>query len=330
MTAAGAYQGPPELTWHRMLTDWHADPALLITLALLTAAYLVAVRRTRRRGHRWPWSRSAALTATLASLLLATESFIGAYADILFWVRAVQLTALFMVVPLFLALVRPLTLVGTLLPPAGAARARRALHSRPARLLAHPATGAVLFMGLPWVVFFTGWLPAMLRSPATDIASGTLLIAVGFLYYWSRLQHDPVPTAYSPVVSLFLAFAEILLNAVLGLCLIYAMGVGIAADYYTALARPWGRPLSEDIQVGGGAYWILGHAVGVPFLALVFRQARRHDRRTAATIDTHLAAHVPEGASPDHMRPWWETDPAVAHLGLNTPSTGTAAGTGHK
>lgn len=29
------------------------------------------------------------------------------------------------------------------------------------------------------------------------------------------------------------------------------------------------------------------------------------------------------------MRPWWETDPAVAHLGLNTPrSNGSTEGKG--
>ncbi|WP_432048927.1 cytochrome c oxidase assembly protein [Streptomyces asiaticus] len=178
-------------------------------------------------------------------------------------------------------------------------------------------------MGLPWVVLFTGWLPAMLQSRAVDTASGVLLIAVGFLYYWSRLQLDPVPSRYSPVVSRFLAFAEVLLNAVLGLCLIYAMGVGIAHDYYVALNRPWGMSLFLDEQTGGSAYWVLGHAIGVPYLVTVFRQARHHDQRAAAAIDATLdrqtAARPDTDPSGGMMRPWWETDPAVAHLGLNTP-----------
>ncbi|MEU9651717.1 cytochrome c oxidase assembly protein [Streptomyces sp. NPDC048110] len=323
MTPDSGYHGPPELTVSRMLTTWHPDPALLLVLAVITAAYLTAVIAARRRGHPWPLRRSAAFAATLASTALVTVSFVGVYADVLFWVRAVQLTALFMIVPLFAALTRPLTLAAALVPARHVRQARSALRSRPVRALAHPATGAVLFMGLPWVVFFTDWLPAMLQSRAVDITSGVLLVAVGFLYYWSRLQLDPVPSRYSPVVSLFLAFAEVLLNAVLGLCLIYAMGAGIAHDYYAALDRPWGMSRSLDEQTGGGAYWVLGHAIGVPYLVIVFRQARRHDQRTAAAIDAALDQHTPRtdaGDTSEMMRPWWETDPAVAHLGLNTPN----------
>ncbi|MEU7404716.1 cytochrome c oxidase assembly protein [Streptomyces sp. NPDC044948] len=325
MTPDAGYHGPPELTVSRMLTTWHPDPAPLLAFAVITAVYVTAVVDARRRGHPWPLRRSAAFAATLVSTALVTVSFIGVYADTLFWVRAVQLTALFMIVPLFAALIRPLTLAAALLPARHTARARSAFRSRPVRALAHPATGAVLFMGLPWAVFFTGWLPAMLQNRAVDIASGLLLVAVGFLYYWSRLQLDPVPSRYSPMVSLFLAFAEVLLNAVLGLCLIYAMGAGIAHDYYTALNRPWGMSLSLDEQTGGGAYWVLGHAIGVPYLAIVFRQARRHDQRTAAaidaTLDRHTAVRATEADTGEMMRPWWETDPAVAHLGLNTPRT---------
>ncbi|MGQ4368949.1 cytochrome c oxidase assembly protein [Streptomyces violaceoruber] len=323
MTPDAGYHGPPELTVSRMLTTWHANPALLLAFAVITAAYITAVITTRRHGHPWPLRRSTAFAATLASTALVTMSFIGTYADTLFWVRAVQLTALFMIVPLFAALTRPLTLAAILLPARHTTQARKIFRSRPIQALAHPATGAVLFMGLPWVVFFTGWLPAMLQSTVVDTASGLLLIAVGFLYYWSRLQLDPVPSRYSPMVSLFLAFAEVLLNAVLGLCLIYAMGADIARDYYAALNRPWGMPLSLDEQTGGGAYWVLGHAIGVPYLVIVFRQARRHDQRTAdaidAALDRHTTSHTGEDDRGEMMRPWWETDPAVAHLGLNTP-----------
>ncbi|ALV39202.1 hypothetical protein AS200_44675 (plasmid) [Streptomyces sp. CdTB01] len=55
--------------------------------------------------------RTAAFAATLASTALVSASFIGTYADTLFWVRAVQLTAAFMIIPMFAALSRPLTLI---------------------------------------------------------------------------------------------------------------------------------------------------------------------------------------------------------------------------
>ncbi|MFR0352274.1 cytochrome c oxidase assembly protein [Streptomyces sediminimaris] len=320
LATASAYHGPPELTYHRALTDWHVEPALLVLLAAAAVAYSAAVRATRRRGRAVPVRRHVALAACLATVAVATASFLGQYADTLFWVRSVQLTVFFMIAPPFLALARPLSLAAAVLPAPARARGRRALRSRPARALAHPASGALLFMGLPWAVFFTGWLPAMLRDQAVDTATGVLLFAIGFVYYWSRLQLDPVPSRFSPVVSLFIAFAEVLLNAVLGLCLIYAVGAGIAHGYYAALGRPWGPSLSLDEQTGGGAYWVLGHFIGVPYLVIVFRQARHHDRRAARAIDASIDARTPDGTDADHMRPWWETDPAVAHLGLNTPA----------
>jgi hypothetical protein len=97
----------------------------------------------------------------------------------------------------------------------------------------------------------------------------------------------------------------------------------IAGSFYRALARPWGPSLRTDQIVGGGALWILGDLVGLPFLAAQLIQMIREDEQEAAQVDAELdaseqraAQQAADGAAPDELartapesRPWWEDDP---------------------
>jgi hypothetical protein len=79
--------------------------------------------------------------------------------------------------------------------------------------------------------------------------------------------------------------------------------------------------------VGGGALWILGDLIGLPFLAAALIAMIREDEEEAAQVDAELdateraaasgAAAVPAGGPvPGELaraaaegRPWWESDP---------------------
>jgi hypothetical protein len=85
--------------------------------------------------------------------------------------------------------------------------------------------------------------------------------------------------------------------------------------------------------IGGGALWILGDIIGLPFLAAALIAMIREDEEEAAQVDAELdageraaasgAAAVPAGGPvPDggpvpadlagaaaEGRPWWESDP---------------------
>ena len=46
--SASGYEGPPELTLTRALTEWTLDPWMLALILLLGGAYLAGVRHVRR------------------------------------------------------------------------------------------------------------------------------------------------------------------------------------------------------------------------------------------------------------------------------------------
>jgi cytochrome c oxidase assembly factor CtaG len=259
---------------------------------------------------------------------------------VLFWPRAVQNVFLLLVAPLFLALGRPLSLLIAAWPRAGA-RAGAVVHSRAARILTFPAITAMVLVITPFLLYFTGWYEASLRSGGVRELTYLALVAPGLVFFWTLLRVDPVPKAYPYLVSLWVTGAEVVGDAVLGLAIIADQHL-IAGSYYQALARPWGPTLRADQVIGGGALWILGDIVGLPFLAAQLIAMIREDEQEAAQIDAALdagarqiaaqdvsgEAAVPhqgaepvaeaagEAAVPEEMaravaegKPWWESDP---------------------
>ena len=317
---AGAYSGPPELTVTRAITSWTLDiPVLLVVLAA-GGCYLAGVRRVRRGGQRWPAAWVVAfLAGGTGALVIATMSFLGVYQSVLFWPRAVQNVLLLLVAPLFLALGRPLSLLIAAWPRLGS-RAEAAVHSRAARILTFPAVTALVLVIVPFLLYFTGWYEAGLRSDAVRELTYLALLAPGVVFFWTLLRVDPVPKAYPYLVSLWVTGAEVVGDAVLGLAIIADEHL-IAGSFYQALGRPWGPSLRTDQVVGGGALWILGDLVGLPFLAAMLIQMIREDEQEAAQVDAELDASEQRAAEHDGVapgelartaadgRPWWENDP---------------------
>ena len=83
------------------------------------------------RGDRWPLGRTLSfVVAGMGALFFATSSGLGAYDTTLLSVHMVQHMVLSMVVPLFLALGAPVTLMLRTLPPRPRRWLLALLHSR--------------------------------------------------------------------------------------------------------------------------------------------------------------------------------------------------------
>ncbi len=326
-----AYSGPPALQNSSYLTQWTLNPWVLAVVVAGAALYLVGVRRHKAAGGQWQRSQTAFFLAGLALFAFVSMSFLGAYERILFWPRAVQNTLLIMVVPMLLALGAPLTLLLENCSESLRERINRALHSRPARILAFPATVSIVFMSTPFLVYLTPWFQAAMRSDFQNEVLRFLLVAVGYYYYWMRLRIDPVPHEYPHLVSVWITFAEAVTDGALGIILMWSSYTA-AQDYYTALGRPLGMTLHQDQVIGGGAIWVIGDLAGLPFIGALWRRMFREDRQEAAVVDTLLDAlevvqHAPgaQGADEEelpegHLRPWWETDPRFSNrYGLPSP-----------
>jgi cytochrome c oxidase assembly factor CtaG len=317
-----SYHGPPALTLSRALTEWTLDPWVLGIAVLLGGLYLYGVRRVRRSGTPWPLGRTVAFCGLgLGFVVIATMSWVGVYQPVLFYARSVQTILLLLVVPLFLALGRPLTLVIAVQPGLGR-RIEAGIRSRAAKILTFPAITTMVLVLVPFVLYFSPWYAAGFHSVAVRELTHLALLVPGFVFFWTLLRVDPVPKAYPYLVSLWITGTEVVGDAVLGLAVIADHSL-IAGGYYHALARPWGPSLVTDQVLGGGTLWILGDIVGLPFLAAQLIQMIREDEADAVVIDAELdardaarAAQVDgggeeaEGTSED--RPWWESDPRFA------------------
>ena len=313
------YHGPPELTLTRALTQWTLDPWVLALVLLLGGGYLAAMRRVRRDGAQaWPAARPIwFLGLGLGPLVLATMSWIGVYQSVLFYARATQTVLLVLVVPLFLALGRPLTLVIAAFPGPGL-RIERAIRSRVAKVVTFPAVTTFALVIVPFVMYFSPWYEAAFHSTAIRELTYLALMTPGFAFFWTLLRVDPVPKAYSYAVSMWITGAEVIGDAVLGLAIIADNGL-IGAAWYHTLARPWGPSLRSDQVIGGGVLWVLGDLVGLPFLAAQLIQLIREDESDAAKIDAELdardalaATSIGSGPAPAESGDdglWWETDP---------------------
>jgi cytochrome c oxidase assembly factor CtaG len=318
------YHGPPELTVQRAFTEWTFDPWAAGFVLLLGGLYLAGVRRARRSGTAWPAGRTVAFCGLgLGFCVIATMSWVGVYASVLFYVRSVQTVLMLLLIPLFLTLGRPLTLVIASLQRLGP-RIRAGIGSRAARIATFPAITTMVLVLVPFFVYFTPWYAAGFHSGSVRELTHLALLTPGFVFFWTLLRLDPVPKAYPYLVSLWVTGAEVVGDAVLGLAVIADQSL-IAGAYYHALARPWGPSLATDQVLGGGTLWILGDIVGLPFLAAQLIAMMREDEAEAKVIDAELDARDAQGASGEAERPavssaadapaagqadrpWWESD----------------------
>jgi cytochrome c oxidase assembly factor CtaG len=282
---ASGYQGPPELTVTRALTEWTLDPWMLALIVLLGGGYLLGVRRVQA----WSVARPIWFCGLgLGFLVIATMSWVGVYQSVLFYARAVQTVLLVLVVPLFLALGRPVTLAAAVFPRAGA-RLEAVIRSRPAKILTFPAITTLALVGVPFVMYFTSWYTAVFHSTTVRELTFLVLMVPGYVFFWTLLRVDPVPKEYPYAVSMWITGAEVIGDAFFGIAVIAYQSI-IGAAWYHAVARPWGPSLATDQVIGGGVLWILGDLVGLPFLAAQLIHMMREDESDAARIDAELDA----------------------------------------
>lgn len=348
---ATAYSGPPKLTLSSAFTQWRLDVPMLVLILLLAAWYLASVRKVRRNGGQWGIGRTVAfIVIGLGFWVIATMAWPGAYDSVLFYARATQTVLLIILVPMFLAVGKPLTLLIEAYPRVGRP-VEKAVRSRVAKVVMFPAVTTVVVVAVPMVMYFTSWYTAVFASGTVRNLTYLILIAPGYLFFWTLLNIDPVPREYPHGIGLWIATGEVVGDALFGLAVI-ADQTMLGAAHYHAVGYPYGPSLATSQVIGGGIIWILGDIVGLPFIGFQLVQMMRADKQEAAEIDAELDARdaaraaaraararqadgaavtdgsqVPAGsdtvpsavsqAAPERddadndERPWWETDPRL-------------------
>lgn len=284
--------------------------ASVVLIALTVATYWWGVRKARANGCGVGEGRAWCFVAGIAMWSMATMSAIAVYAPVLFWVRALQVLLLLFLVPMLIALSTPLTVLRRALDPSGQERFDRVLDTPLARVVAHPLTTSVAMLATPWLLYLTPWYAAALERRTAGFVTEILLLAVGFGYFYARLQADPVPRRYSQMLSMVISVVETIGDGLLGIVL--WLGPLVAVAYYQEVGRDWGPSTRVDQSIGAGILWILGDILGLPFLMLLLRALADDDKVRAVQVDAELDLVedvAPERAAESTL--WWKDDPQL-------------------
>ncbi len=299
------YAAISPLTAGSALSAWKFEPIVTVLVLLIGGAYLYGVRKV----GSWPVARTVLFVGFgLGSWVLMTMSVFGVYDTTLFWIRAVQSVILLMVTPLFLALGMPLRLLMTAVRPETATKLRAFGHGMVAKAVTFPAVISIFLLLTPFAFFYSPWFDAALRGGLVNDLTHVWFVGVGWAYYWTRLQVDPVPKMYFALVSIGITFAEVIFDGGLGLLLIFGHDIVGLAHYQEV--RSWGPDPHTDQISGGTAFWIIGDLSGLPFLGALFRKMIKDDEKQSVEVDRQLDALEPAQEVDDDgmQRPWWETE----------------------
>jgi cytochrome c oxidase assembly factor CtaG len=286
---ATAYSGPPKLTLVRSFTEWRVDVPMLVVILLVLAWYLVSVRKVKQGGGEWGTGRTFAFVVLgLGFWVIAVMAWPGVYESALFYARATQTVVLTLLAPLFLTMGKPLTLIIEAYPRIGRPL-EKAIHSRVAKVVTFPAITTLLLVAVPMTMYFTTWYLHFFYSGTVREFTYLILMVPGLVFFWTLLRVDPVPKAYPYGVAMWITAAEVVGDAFFGIAII-ADQTMIGAGHYHAFGYPFGPTLGTSQVLGGGIIWILGDAVGLPFLAVQLIQMMRQDKQEAEEIDAELDA----------------------------------------
>jgi cytochrome c oxidase assembly factor CtaG len=293
------------LTLSVALTTFHLDIGAAALVVVACFAYCWALRRCDVKNRRYLWWFAIGIALVIA----ATMSAVAIYATVLFWVRALQVLILLYVAPFFLAMARPVTVVTHGFGITD--RTQRLLATAPSRVVLHPATTSAAMLATPWLLYLTPWYTTALRHEAVGYATDAMLLAIGFVYFYARLQTDPVPRRYTQLISLVISIVESLGDGLLGIVL--WLGPLIAVDYYTHIGRQWGPSMRVDQSIGAGVLWILGDVLGVGFIVVLMRLFAADEKGHALVVDAELDRAESETAADTAAGSglWWESDPQM-------------------
>ncbi len=271
-----------------LLVPGGADVGSLVLVLALGFGYAVGVRRLGRRGRRWSRGRSVAFAGGIALVAVATQSGLARYDGVLFSAHSAQHVLLGMVGPALLALGAPVTLALQASARPTQQVLLRVLHSRPARVLAHPVVAWLLFGGT-LVALYAG--PLLELSLRNELVHGILhvhFLAAGALFCWTAIGADPNPHRLHPGARVGFVFLAVPLHAILGISLL-STGSLLAGGFYAEAPPPWLDDVLADQRLGAGILWAAGELFGLVLTGIALLRwvgaEERAGRRADAVLD---------------------------------------------
>lgn len=299
------YELPGEPSIWNLISFWRFDLIGGTAAVVGAALYLAGVVRLKRRGDTWPVGRTIGWLLGCFTLLWSTSSAMGAYGQAMFSMHMIEHMLLAMLVPIFLVLGGPVTLLLRALPAAGPddpPGVREAVvgfvHSPITKFLTHPLIVLPLFIASFYILYFTNLFDVMISSHPGHLFMEVHFVLTGYLYYWVIIGVDPSSRHLTHPIKLALVVAAMPFHAFFGLALMSSHQL-LGSDFYQRLAVDWVPDLLANQKLGGAIGWGFTEIpLVIVMLALMAqwarndeRQAKREARKAELTHDADLVAY---------------------------------------
>jgi cytochrome c oxidase assembly factor CtaG len=271
----------PRYGWHAVLTVWQFAPVVTAAVALAAGLYAWGMVRVARRhpARPWPSWRAAMFGGGLAVVVVATQSGIGAYDDVLFWDHMIQHLLLIMVAPPLLVAGEPITLLLHASRNPVHDLAMRAVRSPVATFLTWPPFTCAAYAAVIVVSHLTSAAGLVAVNQAAHNAEHALFLVVGYLFFLPLVGREPVRWRLSYPTRLLILFLTMPVDTFTGVVLGYS---GAGAPGVPAGPRPpWAPSPVQDLHIGGAVMWIAGDSIMFAMMMLVFLAWSRDERPAA-------------------------------------------------
>ncbi len=268
----------PPFSLAEVVSRWQFAPVVTGFVVVAAGLYLWGVLRVRRRhpARPWPLYRTALFLGGLAVIVIATQSGIGSYDDVLFYDHMVQHLLLLMVAPPLLVVGQPATLLLHASRNPLHTWAKKLLRSRVLAAITWPPFGVALYVAVIVGTHLTGFMNLVESNGTVHDAEHVLYLAAGYLYFLPLIGREPIRWRVSYPTRIFLLFIAMPVDAFTGLIL-----GSENSNPFPALAkqRPtWAPNPISDVHIGGAVMWVGGAGIMFALVMAVFFAWSREKR----------------------------------------------------
>jgi len=261
-----------------VFTHWQFAPVVTGVVALLAGLYGWGVIRVARRhpARPWPTWRTGMFGSGLLVLVLATESGVGTYDDLLFYDHMIQHLLLLMIVPPLLIAGRPLTLLLHASRNPVHTWAKRVVRSRIASFLTWPVFGAAAYTLAVMVAHLTAIASFTEHNQGWHNAEHALFVVIGYLFFLPILGTEPIRWRLSYPIRFVLLVLLMPIDTFTGVVLGY--GDSGSPGIPTGPRPAWAPSPVSDLHSGGAVMWVAGDALMFGLMMVVFLMWARDER----------------------------------------------------
>ncbi len=260
-------------------------PAVAVVLAVVYSAGALRLWIAQRR---WSVGRTILFLCGCLIILAVTATGLEGYGYGMFSVFMFQQLTLMMIVPVFLVLGAPGTLLLRSTPHRFGGQwvlriALLLLRSRVARVLIHPGFSLPLFLFSFYGLYLGGIADVFLASEFGHVSLEVLFLVAGVLFAVPVLAVDPLPRRQTYVGRILDLFGEMALHAFFGVIIMIA-----ATPLVKAFADPpmaWGVDPVADQQIAGALAWSYGEFPNLVLVLILFHAWYRADTARSRADD---------------------------------------------